>query len=81
MLEKICGLETDAPQIVPSTEGDLQIEWHTMKGDIELHVRAPNSVHAWRAISGGHPDREELELTNDFAAIAQWMKDIVEPAD
>ena len=79
MLEKTCGLETCAPQIVPGAAGDLQIEWHTFKGDIELHVRAPNSVHAWHAMTGGNPDGEELELTNDFAVVAQWVREIVEP--
>lgn len=80
MLEKICRLETDAPQIVPGDSGDLQIEWHTLKGDIELHVRSPNSVHAWRSLPGGRTDGDELELTNDFSAVAQWVKDIVESA-
>ena len=79
VLDAICGLETRAPQIVPGAAGDLQIEWHTLTGDIELHVRAPNDVHAWRAMTGGDPDGEELELTNDFAVIAQWVREITEP--
>ena len=79
MLEKTCGLESMPPQIVPGTAGDLQIEWHTMDGDIELHVRAPNDVHAWRAMVGGDSQGEELELTTDFSVIAQWVKEIMEP--
>lgn len=79
MLNNICGLETRAPQIVPGTAGDLQIEWHTLQGDIELHVKAPNNVHAWRALAGGDPEGEELNLTVDFAAVAQWVKEITEP--
>lgn len=79
VLDAICGLETRVPQIVPGAAGDLQIEWHTLNGDIELHVRAPNDVHAWRALTGGDPDGEELDLTNDFAAIGQWVKEISEP--
>ena len=80
MLEKTCGLESEPPQIVPGTMGDLQIEWHTMNGDIELHVRAPNDVHAWRAETAGDSEGEELELTNDFSVIAQWVKNIMEPS-
>jgi len=64
------------PQIVPGPDGDLQIEWHTLKGDIELYVRAPNNVHAWRALANGEPDGEELELTDDFSAIAAWVREI-----
>ena len=80
MLEKTCSLESQPPQIVPGTTGDLQIEWHTMNGDIELHVRAPNDVHAWRAVAGEDSEGEELELTNDFSVIAQWVKDLMEPS-
>lgn len=79
MLNNICGPETRTPQIVPGTAGDLQIEWHTQQGDIELYVMSPNNVHAWRALSGGNPEGEELKLTVDFAAVAQWVRDITEP--
>lgn len=80
MLEKSCGLESKPPQIVPGTTGDLQIEWHTMNGDIELHINAPNDVDAWRAMAGGDPEGEELKLTNDFSAVAHWVKEIMEPS-
>jgi hypothetical protein len=78
MLEKTCGLESEPPQIVPGTAGDLQIEWHTMNGDIELHLRAPNDVYAWRAVAGEDSQGEELELTTDFSVVAQWAKEIME---
>ncbi len=79
MLEAICGPKTIAPQIVPGIAGDLQIEWHTIKGDIELHVKAPNDVHAWYALADEDPDGEELELTNDFSPIEGWAREITEP--
>ena len=78
MLEAVCGANAPAPQIVPGTDGDLQIEWHTEKADIELHVRAPNDGHAWRA-SPANPAGEEFELSNDFKIVATWVKDIAEP--
>lgn len=79
MLNNVCGLGTRAPQIVPGSAGDLQIEWHTLQGDIELHVRGPNNVHAWRALAGDDPEGEELNLTVDFATVAQWVSEITEP--
>lgn len=79
MLSNICGLETRAPQIVPGASGDLQIEWHTLQGDLEIHVKGPNNVHAWCAMTGDDPDGEELDLTIDFAIVAQWVKEITEP--
>ncbi len=53
VLEAVCGPDASPPQLVPGSSGDLQIEWHTLKGDIELHVIAPNRVHAWRLAVGG----------------------------
>jgi hypothetical protein len=78
VLEAICGVETRTPQIVPGPAGDLQIEWHTLQGDLEIHVLGPNNVHVWRAMVGSNPEGEELVLKNDFAVVAQWVKEITE---
>lgn len=78
MLNSVCGPEARAPQIVPGSAGDLQIEWHTLRGDIELHVKGPTNVHAWRALTGGDPAGEELNLTVDFAIVAQWVSEVTE---
>lgn len=78
MLESICGTETHAPQIVPGVAGDLQIEWHTLKGDIELHVKAPNDVDAWILETDGDEAGVERSLTTDFTEIAMWVQNITE---
>lgn len=80
MLESICSDDTEAPQIVPGTNGDLQIEWHDVCGDIELDVRGPNQVFAWRLTPETGPDGQELRLRNDFHAVAIWLKELTEPA-
>lgn len=79
MLEKIWVPGAPAPAIVPGVQGDLQIEWHTAKGDIELHVLAPNVVHAWHAkVEDENPDGEERKLTTDFSIVADWVRDVSE---
>jgi hypothetical protein len=78
MLESICGYDVPAPQIVPGLNGDLQIEWHTLAGDVEFHVRAPNNVHAWRSLTGPVELEDETELTYEFSAVAAWVRDITE---
>lgn len=78
ILKTTCGFNASPPQIVPGASGDLQIEWHTERTDIELHVRAPNDVHAWRATTASGPDGEEIELTNDFTDIAKWVGELAE---
>jgi hypothetical protein len=77
MLKSICPNDMSAPQIVPGAAGDLQVEWHTPGTTIELHVKSPNSVSAWRQ-SPNTPDGEEIELTNDFMVVLQWVREMLE---
>lgn len=79
MLEAVCGPDVSPPQLVPGPSGDVQIEWHTLKGDIELHVLAPNRVHAWRQLVGCDEDGESLDLTVDFGSVAAWVRAMTEP--
>jgi hypothetical protein len=80
MLEATCRVNTPSPQIVPGASGDLQMEWHTVHGDVELLVRGPNSVRAWYCVAGTETDGVEVELTNDFTTVAEWVKAVTEPA-
>ena len=80
MLEAIAPVDAPAPQIVPGSTGDLQLEWHLPNEDIELHVRGPNKVTAWQANVATGPGGQELQLTNDFAQIATWIRAMMEPA-
>jgi hypothetical protein len=79
VLNVICGPDTRVPQIVPGPEGDLQIEWHTLQGDLELHVKGPNDVHAWYCAIGGDPEGEERDLTVDYVVVAEWVREVAEP--
>lgn len=76
MLKAICRRDMIVPQIVPGSSGDLQIEWHTEASTIELHVRAPNRVSAWRQAANAS-DGEEVELSNDFKIVLQWVKEML----
>jgi hypothetical protein len=84
-LSSIMTLATPVPSIVPTVNGSLQIEWHTSKGDIELRIRRPNSVHAWFS-KVDDDDESEVDLTLDFRIVSTWLHDIgeidlaVEPA-
>lgn len=78
ILDLICSDEVPAPQIVPGSSGDIQIEWHNMAGDVELHIRAPNDVHAWKCMGGDKEEGEELELTNDFLEVIRWIMRMTE---
>lgn len=73
MLASACPQSAPKPQIVPGVDGDLQVEWHSLEYDIELHVRAPFDVGATR-ISGD--EVEEVELRNEFSIVARWLNDM-----
>nr|WP_297472433.1 hypothetical protein [Ferrovum sp.] len=77
VLESICLPETPPPQIVPGSSGDLQIEWHTHHGDIELWIRGPNNVHAWRSVDSEDGEKE-LCLTTDFSDVSRWISELTE---
>lgn len=77
MLQSICSSNTPPPQIVPGSSGDLQLEWHTQAGDLELWVQGPNTVYAWCLING---KEKEMTLSNDFSDILNWVEEVTEPA-
>lgn len=79
VLEACCRGDDPIPQIVPGTSGDLQIEWHLEKGDVELHILAPNDVHAWHFNENTGFEGEEVLLTNDFTAVVRWIENLTEP--
>jgi hypothetical protein len=80
VLNHICPDETPVPSIVPGASGDLQIEWHLANSDVELDVRAPYQVHAWRWVAGHDEEGEERSLSSDFTDIAGWIADLRGPS-
>ena len=78
VLECICSTNDPAPQIVPGSSGDLQIEWHTRAADVELHIIAPYDVDAWIANDEIGPDGEDIHLTTDFTAIVRQIRKMTE---
>jgi hypothetical protein len=78
MLDTVCRTNTPTPQIVPMSDGGLQIEWHTLNEDIEIQVRGPYEVSAWHSTEHGD-DVDAMQLTNDFLPIASWISEMTEP--
>jgi hypothetical protein len=73
MVASACPHHSQEPQIVPGADGDLQIEWHSLEYDIELHVRAPFDVVATRCAG---EEVEEIHLSADFTVVAEWLNDL-----
>jgi hypothetical protein len=78
VLGSACPFGALPPQIVPGSNGDLQIEWHSGLIDIELHIRAPYNVEAWRLSPSTGDDGEAIALTADFTIVARWLEELSE---
>lgn len=75
LLESLYISELDEPQLVPGSDGTVQIEWHENGFDLEIDVQAPYDVVATRCnLNTGHA--EELELDTDFTVLANWIRDL-----
>jgi len=74
LLWSACPIYTSPPQVVPGQNGDLQLEWHGETSDIEIHIRAPYDVDAWRTSPETIDVGEEVHLTSDFTLIARWLE-------
>jgi hypothetical protein len=83
----LCGLSTPymrdmrdrstpyMPEIIPGSNGDVQIEWHRNGKSIELHVKAPYNVTAWRNNNAFGENGEEINLEADFTTINKWLEE------
>jgi hypothetical protein len=70
VLNRIMRPGTPSPQIVPSSSGGLQIEWHEKDIDLELHITAPYEMEFWFE---DHRTNETLstDLSEDLSQLAR----------
>lgn len=73
LIKSICFDNIPAPQLVPGSDGTLQLEWHLNGYDIEIDVLAPFEVVATRhdRVTG---EEDEIEVQSDFSELAEWVK-------
>jgi len=72
LLERLYVDSVPVPQLVPGSDGSVQIEWHVNGFDVELDVLAPYEVNAIRR-NVTTDEVEELELQTDFTALTGWI--------
>lgn len=72
LLERLYVDGVPAPQLVPGSDGSVQIEWHVNGYDVELDVLAPYEVNAVRRDVVTN-EVKELELQTDFTALTGWI--------
>ena len=63
------------PDIIPGSDGTLQIEWHVNGYDVEVDVLAANNIVASRFSRGRGVD-EQVELKADLSCVWQWISEL-----
>ena len=68
LLNEILRPETPLPQVIPSSVGGVQFEWHEKDVDLELHVTAPFEITVWFYDHlDTHTEPASFDVTNNFA--------------
>lgn len=81
ILERLCRSDVPTPDLIPGTDGSLQIEWHVNDIDVELDILSPQHVIATIFYETTGLERTE-ELDNDYTLVANWLDSLsVETAD
>ncbi|MEZ5537659.1 MAG: hypothetical protein R3F02_18825 [Thiolinea sp.] len=70
LIEQLYVDGVPAPQLVPGSDGTLQMEWHVNQFDIEIDILAPYDVTAMRYDLMSDTE-EELKLKTDFSVLAR----------
>jgi hypothetical protein len=72
VLSTIMHKRTPMPQVVPTSAGGVQLEWHEKDIDLELHITAPFECQVW-FYDHRRPDIPETSasLTNDFSILKE----------
>jgi hypothetical protein len=70
LLNDVMRPRTPIPQVVPTSVGGVQLEWHEKGIDLELHITAPFQCELWfqDLQTPGSPSLT-IDLTNDFSAL------------
>jgi hypothetical protein len=76
LIERLFVAGVPSPDVVPGSDGTLQIEWHRNQYDIEIDVLGPYEVVAYRR-NQRTGNEQELELQTDFTALAGWIDDLL----
>lgn len=76
LIERLYISNIPPPQLVPGSDGSLQLEWHQNQIDIEIDILKPYGIIA--AYYNHITDEErEVELKADFTVLSEWLTELV----
>lgn len=68
--------DTPLPQVVPSSVGGVQLEWHEQGLDIELHITAPYECELWYQDQRNGMQPVSEDISNDFSSIQRLIAEL-----
>jgi len=72
LLERLFSPKVQPPQLIPGSDGTLQIEWHQNQLDIEIDVLKPYRINA-SYFNHITDEEQEIELETDFSQLSEWI--------
>lgn len=73
VLQGVMMPRTPIPQIVLSSEGGIQVEWHERGIDLEFHITAPYQGEYWyEDKTTGHSDAADIK--DDLSNLQRWVR-------
>lgn len=75
ILETLYVDELQAPSLVPGSDGSVQIEWHVSDWEIELLVKGPYKIEAYRCNDELEIEDED-EATTDYTVLYGWLREL-----
>jgi hypothetical protein len=76
LLLQVMRVDTPHPSIVPTSDGYVQIEWHTRGIDLEVEVISPALIHvAYEDHRSGQP-LLELDLGSDLTEFRSFISEL-----
>jgi hypothetical protein len=75
VLNSVMRSRTPLPDVVPSSGGAVQLEWHEKDIDLELHIASPYSCELWFE---DHRIGKQIscKLSNDFTILAEPIMEL-----
>lgn len=77
LLEEVMVPGIKAPQIVPTSEGKLQIEWHTGGCDLEIEINGIYDIDMWFQNHKLQEDAYFVSLDSDYTEISNAIRTII----
>jgi len=74
VLQQVMLPRTPIPEIVPSSSGGVQFEWHEGGIDLELHISAPYECELWFDDHRSGLEPVSIELSNDFSELQTALR-------